>query len=149
MGHFVRLIALAFLLQINDASCQTNLAVLSSIKRFKIEITGGDEIVTQGGVVTDKKSLEDPWPDHPLVIRVVGANKAELEDTPPTSLIYFAGAEAVTFLEIVDAGYAHELTIFQPYLPDKKGYSCVYTRYGSGSRDATAERYIGIAHPIE
>jgi hypothetical protein len=28
------------------------------------------------------------------------------------------------------------------------GYTCIYTRYGAGSRDALAERYVGIAHPL-
>jgi hypothetical protein len=29
----------------------------------------------------------------------------------------------------------------------KKGYYCICTRYGAGSRDAMAERYVGVAGP--
>ena len=94
------------------------------------------------------KSLGDPWPNNPMVLLVTGEKTAQLEDDPSASMVYMAGPEAVTFLEVIHAGYVHELTIFRPYLSDKGGYSCIYTRYGAGSHDALAERYVGVAHPL-
>jgi hypothetical protein len=73
---------------------------------------------------------------------------AELQDNPPASMIYITGLEAVTFLEVIPSGYVHESTIFQPYLKNKKGYSCIYPRYSAGSHDAMAERYVGVARPL-
>ncbi|HXO96363.1 MAG TPA: hypothetical protein VN857_07245 [Chthoniobacterales bacterium] len=83
-----------------------------------------------------------------MVLSVIGEKTARLEDDPSALMVYMTGLEAVTFLEAVQSGYVHELTIFMPYLPDKGGYTCIYTRYGAGSRDALAERYVGIAHPL-
>ncbi len=83
-----------------------------------------------------------------LIRRITGERTAELQDNPPASLVYMTGLEAVTFLEVIRAGYVHELTIFEPYLPDKGGYSCIYTRYGAGSRDAMSEHYVGVARPL-
>ena len=105
-------------------------------------------IVNRGGEITERKELGNPWPDNPMVLLVTGERTEELQDNPPASLVYMTGLEAVTFLEVIRAGYVHELTIFEPYLPDKGGYSCIYTRYGAGSRDAMSEHYVGVARPL-
>lgn len=145
--HSIYLIALFLCLQLPWAWSQ-NAPNLFATKRFKIELTHGDMIVNRGGEITERKELGDPWPNNPMVLLVTGEKTAQLEDDPSASMVYMAGLEAVTFLEVIHAGYVHELTIFRPYLSDKGGYSCIYTRYGAGSHDALAERYVGVAHPL-
>jgi hypothetical protein len=145
--HSITLIALSLCLQLPSARPQ-NTPNLFATKRFKIEFTRGDSIVSRGGEITERKDLGDPWPNNPMVLVVTGEKTATLEDNPSALMVYMTGLEAVTFLEAVQSGYVHELTIFMPYLPDKGGYTCIYTRYGAGSRDALAERYVGIAHPL-
>ena len=147
MKHSIAFIAFSLCLQLPAAWCQ-NAPNLFATKRFKIELTAGDTIVSRGGEITERKEVGNPWPNDPMILLVTSEKTAELEDGTPAPLVYITGLEAVTFLEVIRAGYVHELTIFEPYLPDKKGYSCIYTRYSAGSRDAMAERYIGIAIPL-
>jgi hypothetical protein len=52
-----------------------------------------------------------------MVLSVIGEKTARLEDDPSALMVYMTGLEAVTFLEAVQSGYVHELTIFMPYLP--------------------------------